>query len=303
MSSLPVTEHLARRGHRACSLRGGMAAWAHAAVARELPPPDGFERLVQLDRPAKGALGYVLVAGGEALVVDPPRHCERHLRAARDAGARVVGVADTHAHADYVSGAARLAAALGVPYHLHRGDAVDPFDLVPACFAFDDLASRDRLPLGDAQVEVRPTPGHTPGSVTLVAGDAALTGDFLFVTSVGRPDLGGRTAEWTRSLWESLEAARGEWPDERRILPAHYASAQERAPGGAVWTTFGELRARNEALRCADEASFARWVEQRVTGCPDGYRRIKMANLGLQPLTDLEADELEVGRNRCALVQ
>lgn len=301
VSSRAVAEHLVRGGLRAWSLRGGMAAWAHTLVARELPAPRGIDRLLQLDRPAKGALGYLLVADGEALAVDAPRRWELYRRHAREAGARIAAVVDTHVHADYLSGGPAMAAALRVPYHLHPADAVDPWEGTRACLDFRPLADGAELTLGSTPIGVQHTPGHTPGSVSLRVGDVVLTGDFVFVRSLGRPDLGDRAAEWTRALWTSLERARREWPDALRVLPAHYASALERVPGGAVVARFAELRRDNEALRIGDEAEFTRWVEARIGGSPEAYRRIKRANLGLLELDDATADELELGRNRCAV--
>jgi glyoxylase-like metal-dependent hydrolase (beta-lactamase superfamily II) len=302
MASRSVAEFLNARGYDAASLRGGMAGWLHALVPRELAPPRGLDRLVQVDRPAKGALGYLLVAGGEALVVDPPRRWEGYAELAEAAEARVVGVADTHVHADYLSGAAEMAASLGVPYHLHGADASDPYDGTPARLSFSDLADCHELAVGGAAVRVLPTPGHTLGSVTFAVGDeVALTGDFVFVRSIGRPDLGDRSAEWTEVLWRTLDEAKRTWSDGLRVLPAHYAGADERGAGGAVQATFGELRRTNEALAIADAESFRRWVAARSGRFPDAYRTIKRANVGLVALDDELADELEAGRNQCAL--
>ena len=72
-SSRQVTTYLNQLGFQARSVAGGMARWNRTVVVRELAPPPGFDRLLQLDRVAKGSLGYVVIAGGEALLVDPPR--------------------------------------------------------------------------------------------------------------------------------------------------------------------------------------------------------------------------------------
>jgi glyoxylase-like metal-dependent hydrolase (beta-lactamase superfamily II) len=301
ISSKQATGWLRGLGFQARSLQGGMAGWAQALVRRELEPPAGFDRFLQLDRIAKGSLGYLLAAGGEALVVDAPLNLEPYVEAAAAAGARIVAVADTHAHADYLSGGRYLAAELGVPYHLHPGDAVAPWDGAPARFATAPLADGDELVVGGRAVTVLHTPGHTAGSVTFVAGDAALTGDFLFVRSIGRPDLGGKAAEWTDLLWQSLERARRDWPPERRVLPAHYSSAAERRGDHSVGATFGEVLASNEPVGIRDRDAFFAWVESKRTPFPEAYRTIKAANLGLVDLDPMQAEELEGGRNQCAL--
>jgi glyoxylase-like metal-dependent hydrolase (beta-lactamase superfamily II) len=302
VSSRGVTQFLRAQGWQASSLRGGMAGWLHTLVPRELAPPAGFDRLVQLDRVAKGALGYLLVRGAAALAVDPPRRWERFAELAAERGARLVAVADTHAHADYVSGARDLARRCGVSYHLHADDAVVPWDGTRGRLEFVDLASRPEIPLADAVVRAEPTPGHTAGSVTLRAGaGAALTGDFVFVRSLGRPDLGGRAAEWTGLLWRSLERARASWADDLEILPAHYASAAERRADGAVAASWGAVRRDNEPLGLETEEALRRWVEERSTPLPGAYRDIKRVNVGVLAVDDGAADVLEAGRNQCAV--
>jgi glyoxylase-like metal-dependent hydrolase (beta-lactamase superfamily II) len=144
------------------------------------------------------------------------------------------------------------------------------------------------------------TPGHTPGSVTLVAGDTAFTGDFVFVRSVGRPDLGGKAGEWVEDLWRSLERARREWPADLTIRPGHYASDDERAPDRSVGGRWGDLLGANEALAIRDAAAFREWVRARTREAPDAYRIIKTVNLGLAQVSDAQADELEGGKNECA---
>ncbi|MHC4342332.1 MAG: MBL fold metallo-hydrolase, partial [Planctomycetota bacterium] len=127
VDSRRVAGFLNERGFEASSLAGGMAAWMRDTVLRELEPPAELDRFVQLDRFGKGALGYVLVSDGEAILVDPPRHTADYLQIVEQAGAKVVGIADTHAHADYISGGPALALSLDVPYYLNPADAVYPY--------------------------------------------------------------------------------------------------------------------------------------------------------------------------------
>ncbi|MDH3291281.1 MAG: MBL fold metallo-hydrolase [Gemmatimonadota bacterium] len=297
-----LAHHLNRLGFRANSLAGGMSAWMMLALPRELATPPSLDRLIQFDRIGKGALGYLLVSGGEALIVDPPRNPRAYLEAAAEAGAGVVGVADTHVHADYISGASTIATTLGVPYYLHPADAVYPYDGTPGRLQFEPLADGDTIPFGRSSVHVVHTPGHTEGSLTYVIDDAvALTGDFIFVGSVGRPDLAGKVREWTAQLWESLERAKREWPPDRMIYPAHYGSDAERRADRAVGECFGQILEANEAMQFSDPDAFARWVESKTVSFPEAYRRIKAVNVGLLPVDGRQAEELEVGKNECAL--
>ena len=124
--SAVIAAHLNELGANASSLGGGMVARMSLVVPRELDPPQGLDRLLQFDRIGKGCLGYLLISEGQALIVDPPLHFGPYLEALRGAGAELVGVADSHVHADYVSGAVPMAREFGVPYFLHPADAVYP---------------------------------------------------------------------------------------------------------------------------------------------------------------------------------
>ena len=297
---------LEARGYEASSLRGGITAWMRMAIPRELEPPNGFDRLVQFDRIGKGALGYLLVAGEEALAIDPPRDWRSFVEEAEAAGASLVAVADTHVHADYISGAPAIAEALGVPYYLHPADNAWPYDGTPGTLTIEPVAEGSEIPVGGATVLAMHTPGHTEGSVTFVAGglDAggvAFTGDFVFVESIGRPDLAGKAEEWTTDLWRSLERARAEWGEGLRILPAHYSGDGERNPDRSVDRSFGSIRSANATLAIESEDEFRCWVAGSVSDLPEAYPRIKAINVGLMPVSPQEADVLEAGKNECAV--
>jgi glyoxylase-like metal-dependent hydrolase (beta-lactamase superfamily II) len=293
---------LSRFGYDARSLSGGMSAWMLMTLPRELPPPPSLDRLVQFDRVGKGALGYLLVSDGAALVIDPPRDLRPYLEAAEEAGAEIVGVADTHCHADYLSGGPGLAHHLGVPYYLHPADAVYPYDGTPGRITYEPLEDGSTIQLGRAVVRASHTPGHTEGSVTYLVDDqAAFTGDFIFVASVGRPDLAGKSAEWTVQLWHSLSRAKAEWPEGVVVYPAHYATDDEHNPDRSVGMPLGDLLSSNEALAISDLETFDGWVRSKTGAFPDAYRKIKAVNVGLVQVDGLEAEELEVGRNECAL--
>ncbi len=306
-SSKQIAGHLNDLGYQAVSMRGGMVAWGNALVARRLEPPAGFDHLIQFDRIAKGALGYLLASGGEALLIDPPRKAQPYLEAARGLGLKIIAVADTHVHADYISGGPGLSRSLRCPYYIHPADSFLPYDNSPGKITFTAKEEGGSIKLGGTEVRALHTPGHTEGSLTYVAGGAGaggtivLTGDFIFIQSVGRPDLGGKIDEWTPVLWQSLERARRTFGADWRVLPAHYGSESEREGDRSVGRRLSDLEPRNEPLRIRDGAEFFDWVKRKVTPSPEVYRRIKAVNLGLIEVWDVEAQEMESGRNECAL--
>jgi glyoxylase-like metal-dependent hydrolase (beta-lactamase superfamily II) len=301
-SSKQVAAHLNELGYRAQSMTGGMAAWGDALVPRHLTPPPGFDHLVQFDRIAKGALGYLLASAGEAWIVDPPRKPQAFFDVARDLGVKVVAVADTHAHADYISGGPAIAKRMGIPYYLHPADAILPYDGSPATIAFTPVEEGQTLRLGGREIVIEHTPGHTEGSVCYrMDDDAVFTGDLIFIRSVGRPDLGGKLDEWTPILWKSVSRSLAGWAPTIRVMPAHYASDAERESDRSVARPLARVREGNEPLQLRSETEFVAWVKKKVGSSPEAYRKIKAINLGLLQVWDMEAQELESGKNECAL--
>jgi len=301
-SSKKATAFLRERGYEAYSVIGGMAAWETVYVARPLSPTPSLSHVVQLDRVGKGSLSYVLVSDGDAVIVDPGRHVERYDALLTTLHATPAAVIDTHIHADYVSGARAAAARWRVPYFLHRDDAVSPYDQTPGRLTYDPLGDGDTIAFGRATLRAVHVPGHTLGSVTLIADDGlALTGDFLFVQSIGRPDLAGHTETWAKLLWRSLERARQEWPGDLMVLPAHYSSETERRADRAIAARFDVIAATNPVARIQDERQFLQWVISHTGSFPAAYRTMKEANLGLADLSDADAGVLESGPNQCAI--
>ncbi len=301
-SSAQAAEFLRQRGFDARSVTGGMAAWEAVYLPRRLSPTRALEHVVQLDRVGKGALSYILVSDGDAVVVDPGRHVERYETVLEQLRATPAAVIDTHMHADYLSGARAAARRWRAPYFLHPDDARSPYDGVEGRFTYEPLRAGDTIACGRATIRAEHVPGHTLGSLALIAdGSLALTGDFLFVQSVGRPDLGGAATAWGRQLWHSLEDARRRWPGELLVLPAHYASELERRADRSVGARLDVIRATNAAAGVADEATFLRLLSEHETPPPESYRTIKLANLGLVELSDADSEAVEIGANQCAV--
>ncbi len=275
-SSQRATRFLRERGFEAYSVTGGMAAWETVYLVRRLAPTAALHHVLQLDRVGKGALSYVLVSDGDAVVVDPGRHLDRYDALLAELDATPAAVIDTHIHADYLSGARAAAVRWQVPYFLHPDDARSPYDDAPGRLAYQPMTDGDTIAFGRAALRVAHVPGHTLGSVALLADDTlALTGDFLFVRSVGPGDL--------------------------VVLPAHYAGEWERRADRSVAARFDVIAATNEAAALQEERAFLAWVADHTATPPESYRSIKLANLGLAEISEAEAEVLEFGPNQCAV--
>ncbi len=182
-----VAGALAERGYDVNHLEDGMNGWARIYERVPVTGYDGPGALYQYQRPSSGCLGYLLVDGDEAAVIDPLRaFTDRYLDDADELGADLLYAFDTHVHADHVSGVRELDAA-GV-------EGVIPEPAVDRGITYADrvtlAADGDEFRVGDAVVEAVYTPGHTTGMTSYLLGDSLLaTGDGLFVESVARPDL------------------------------------------------------------------------------------------------------------------
>jgi glyoxylase-like metal-dependent hydrolase (beta-lactamase superfamily II)/rhodanese-related sulfurtransferase len=290
-SQLAAT-YLRGKGLEADSLAGGMQAWTLAWNLADLPLDGGVE-VVQVRRTGKGCLSYIVVSRGEALVIDPAVAPKVYTDVTAARRLKIVGVLDTHVHADHLSRSPLLAQELGVPNYLPAQDRVR--------FPFEPLHDGDRIPFGGTALEVIHTPGHTWESSTyyLPAG-SVLTGDTLFLDGVGRPDLEarpGEAEERSRALYRSLQRL-FKLPEETQVLPGH--AGVPLAFDGAPWAVrLGEVRTK-VALLQLDEAAFVGTLLARISPTPPNHHRIVELNeMGRWP--DEEPRVLEAGANRCAV--
>lgn len=288
-----ATEVLQEMGYDAKTLTDGMNGWSrvhrHASI-----PIDIDGTLVQVARPGKGCLSHVLVSDGEAAVFDPSHYLDKYEAILDDYDADLVGVLDTHAHADHVSGAADLAERHGVPYYLHPKDAL-AIDATP-------LGDGETVTVGSLDIEVIHTPGHSEGSVSFdIAGAALITGDTLFHESVGRVELGveagiedSNVEQNAATLYESLQRLLDR-PDDALVLPAH----DPGSPEPPVTATLAEVKERNEDLR-RDREAFVAELASDIPDHPPNFERVKRTNVGQESVPADELAELELGPNNCA---
>ena len=280
------------------NLAGGMDAWASTLVPHTLFD-DGTRFMIQLDRIAKACLSYAVgERGAEMAVVDPSGDMDRYLAMSEELNAPITHVFDTHLHADHVSLARRLCGATGATYHISPGDAAD------ATFEFSPLADGEVFELGSVRMVVRSiaTPGHTPGSTSLeVDGRFLLTGDAVFVSGIGRPDLGGQTEPWARDLFHTIHDKLAVLDHALEVAPAHYTSRAEAQTDGTIRRMLGDLLVNDPVVSISDETEFVDYVVSHLGEAPGIYQDIRKVNMGWKDADDEEIKELEVGRNECAL--
>ena len=237
-------------------------------------------------------------AAGEAVVIDPERDVDRYVEVAAGAGLRIVAVAETHIHADFLSGARELASRHEVTLLLSDmgGDDWRYRWIEDGSHDVRRLRDGDTFRVGGVEIRALHTPGHTPEHMSFLITDhgggasqpmGLASGDFVFVGDVGRPDLlesaagqRGAMGPSARTLFRSLGRFR-ELPDHLQVWPAHGAgSACGKALGAVPMSTVGYERLFNTALLKAEQGEDA-FVEFILDGQPEPplyFARMKRLN-------------------------
>jgi glyoxylase-like metal-dependent hydrolase (beta-lactamase superfamily II)/rhodanese-related sulfurtransferase len=308
-SSQYVAGLLRERGVPASYLAGGILSWGNHYDIRDVASAP-WGRIIQIARPARGDLSFVIISDGAAAVIDPLRHTQHYSQAIAAAHAHLTYIFDTHVHADHISGGPALSQETGAPYFVHPYDAIHPIDMLPAQIAYTALADGQVFQVGQLTVMSIWYPGHTLGQVNFLATapDGArflFTGDGIFLRSFGRPDLGGKGEAWTPMLYDSMtRRLPPHLTDATVILPAHFSTLDECDAAGRCAAPWGEVAQTNEALTHLDAPEdFAAFVLGNLPVFPPQYVEIKRVNLGLTHPTEAQAAELELGKNICALAK
>jgi glyoxylase-like metal-dependent hydrolase (beta-lactamase superfamily II) len=307
LTSAPFAFELDTLGYEDVTVvKGGMEDWSTIYETVEIPtePEDLVVR--QLQRRGKGCLGYVVgcLATGEAIVVDVTRQHQVSELAAEEAGLTISGVVDTHVHADHISGGPRLAKTLGVPYYLGAGASERDVR-----HEYEPITDGDVISLGTIQMRAIAAPGHTSEMMNYVVNDRyVLTGDTLFVDSVGRTELQYGDAEartGAEQLYDTIHDRLLSLPSRTWVLPGHVGVTADGHfeggdPGAPITGRLGDLRADVELLGLEKEA----FVERLVSTLPEkppNYETIIAINTGRERVqSETEATELELGPNNCA---
>lgn len=283
-------------------VKGGMRDWNARYEEAVIDVPNDDCLLIQFQRRAKGCLSYLIGSQrtGEAVVVDPTRHTDQYIVAAAEAGLTITRVLDTHIHADHISGGKRLADRLDVPYHL--GAPADRME-----HEFQPLADGETLHLGDIEITALYAPGHTSEMMVYRIDGTLLTGDALFVDSVGRTELefGDEGAErGARLEYETLHETLFDQPDDLIVLPGHVTVTDEGtfengSPGEPVRKTLADIREQVDVLSLDEDAFVDQLISDREK--PANYETIIELNRGVRsPEDEDDITGLETGANNCA---
>ena len=237
-------------------------------------------------------------AEGIAAVIDPDRDVQKYLDSARNRGLKITHIIETHLHADHVSGNTDLASRTGADIYLHEKSGAE--------FPHTKIKQDDVIKLGNINLHILHTPGHTPESITLLVSDTtraqepwlALTGDTLFVGDIGRPDLVGVEAArgLAGDMHESLSHKILPLNDDLLIYPGHGAgSLCGKSIGSMRATTLGFERKHNPALAPRELDEFINFATSDLPEQPGNHTRIKAMNRkGVKPLGEVKKQPLTI---------
>lgn len=236
--------------------------------------------------PGLAQYAYAVSSDGDMIVIDPMRDIAPCLAYAQENSLKLRAVLETHIHADYASGALALASATGAELRLSGHDNGEQFQYA---MPHERLKDGDTVRLGKVVLRVLHTPGHTPEHISFLLFEstkpnaepvAMFSGDFIFVGSLGRPDLLGEEAKHglANSLFESMQKRIADLPDGLLIYPAHGAGSLCGASlGEREETTLGYERRTNPMFRLGRQ-EFVQQILASVPQMPTYYPRMKALN-------------------------
>ena len=294
-----VAEILRRHGFPDVAyLREGIKAWGNLLAPIRVDGVDDPYALYQVRRPGKASLSYGLVYNGEMMVFDPAKNIAAYRQIAEAQASRITRVFETHRQADYISGSRFLHQSAGAEIM-----APEP-DFKGARFPYTPVRDGEVYPFKGGGPEVRAvhTPGHTPGSTSyLIDGRFFLSGDTVFIRSIGRPDLGGMAAEWSEQLFHTMTEKIVPLDDSIQVLPGHYMDWAEANEKLIFTASCAEIKSMNSDIyNIKDPAAFYDFIRDNLRPQPEEYAKIREINAGLVEVDEQGQDILDLGKNECA---
>ncbi|KOP81793.1 MBL fold metallo-hydrolase [Cytobacillus solani] len=297
-SSIMVADMISEAGLSVSYLEGGMKAWSEHLEPVKVGDLYNGGEIYQFVRIGKGCLSYMVVSNGEAAIIDATRMINHYLEFAKNLDVTITHVFDTHLHADHISGGRVIAEKTNAAYWLPPKDAEE------VTFDYSPLEGGNIVRIGNTAIDIHAlySPGHTIGSTSFVVDEKfLLSGDILFVDSIGRPDLAGMAEDWVGDLRESLYSSYRELSEELIVLPAHFMIIDELNENGSVAEKLGTLFENNHGLNIEDENEFRKLVTENLPPQPNAFQEIRQTNMGKIYPDEEQQREMEIGPNRCAV--
>ena len=292
-----VSEILEKHGFEDVGyLEGGIKSWGNLLVPVLLNPGAAFS-LYQFIRPGKASCSYGLISHNELMLFDPSRNISFYLQFAKSNDCSLIKTFETHLQADYIAGSRLLAAATGAEFLANTKD----FGHSKISYTALQDGETHYFSGGGPEVRVLFSPGHTPGSTSYIIDNTfIISGDTIFIHSIGRPDLGGKVEEWSDTLFHTLAKIRT-LDDKLIVLPGHYMSWEEADERLVFAATLAQTKEYNKSIHAINTPEdFLSFIKANMRKQPDEYATIRRINANLEEIVDDKAEELDLGKNECA---
>ena len=278
-------------------LEGGIKTWGNMLAPKQVASNDDYQ-LFQFIRPGKASCSYGLISNGEMALFDPSRNTDFYQSFAENNGARIIKTFETHLQADYISGSTQIATNIGAHILGHENDFKD------ATFKYQKIADEQiyTFSKGGPEIKALHMPGHTPGSTSyLIDNKYLITGDTVFILSIGRPDLGGKAEEWSKLLYNTLKTKIADLSNDLVILPGHYMDWSEANESQIFSDTLGSIKNKNaDIYNIQNEDAFIGFIKNNMRSQPEVYAEIRKVNAGLLEVDAEEQEIMDLGKNECA---
>ena len=278
-------------------LTGGIKTWGNMLTPKRINPESDDYALYQFIRPAKASCNYGLLYKGEMVNFDPSRNYDFYQSFADSQNVKIVRTFETHLQADYISGSKKIADVTGAEIMANVGDFKD------ASFQYSGVKDGESYSVGGdgPEIKVLHSPGHTPGSTSYIIDDKYfITGDTVFILSVGRPDLGGKAEEWSVMLFDTLTNKVQNLDKKLNVLPGHFIDWNEANDSLLFVENLGEVIHRNAGVfKIATPENFTQYIKDNMRKSPEIYGEIRKVNVGWLDVDMNEADIMDLGKNEC----
>lgn len=277
-------------------LAGGIKSWGNLLIPKLLNPGSSYE-LFQFIRPGKGSCSYGLIHSNEMIVFDPSRSHDFYLKFADEKQCKIISTVETHLQADYIAGSRGISEQTGATFYANEGDFSGA--------KLNYVALQDGQEIGFANggpsVKVQFAPGHTPGSTIYnIDNTYIITGDIVFIKSIGRPDLGGKVDEWSGTLFATIKKVAG-MDGSLIVLPGHFIDWDEANSEMTFAESLQRTRELNKTIYAIDNPDdFLSFIKANMREQPPEYAEIRLVNANLKQVDDENAEVLDLGKNECA---
>ncbi len=277
-------------------LAGGIRTWGNLLVPTLINPGEAFQ-LYQFIRPGKASCSYGLVNDDEMMLFDPSRNVDFYLQFASEKNCTITATLETHLQADYIAGSRAISEQTGARFYANKNDFQGSRN------KYEKINDKDIINFSKTgpEIQVLYTPGHTPGSTSYVVDKKFLiSGDTVFIDSIGRPDLGGKAEEWALLLFDTMQKVIN-LDQNLLVLPGHYINWTEADKNLHFALNLAAIIERNNDIYgITSKKDFITFIKNNMRPQPEEYATIRMINANLEQVEEEQQETLDLGKNECA---